>query len=84
MSDQAGFVTTIDSRTPEREASFAASGGCAALIEWLKAEMLDDETAMINARDHGEWDRYHRLDGHKAALVHVIHHIRAMQHNTRI
>ena len=82
MSDIPGFKTTIDSRTPEREASFAASGGCAALVEWLKAKMLDDEGAMINARDHGEWDRYHRLDWHRSGLLHVLHHIRAAQHNS--
>lgn len=54
---------------------------CAALVDWLKAEMDDDEIAKINARDHGEWDRYHRLEGHRMGLLHVLHHIRAAQHN---
>jgi hypothetical protein len=48
------------------------------LVEWLKAEKLDDEAAQINARDHGEWDRYHRLEGHKDGLIHVVHHLRTI------
>lgn len=54
------------------------------LRAWLKNEILEDEGAMINARDHGEWDRYHRLDGHKGALVHVLHHLRAMRQNDKV
>jgi len=50
---------------------------------WLKIEILEDEGAMINARDHGEWDRYHRLDGHRSALVQVIHHLRSIRQNDK-
>jgi len=70
--------------TPNNEAvssphSADISGFAAALIEWLKAEMDEDELAKINARDHGEWSRYNFLEGHRSALLHVIHHIRAEQ-----
>ncbi len=53
----------------------------AALIAWLQAEMDEDELAKINARDHGEWDRYHRLEGHRSGLLHVLHHLRAEHWN---
>lgn len=65
----------------QREARFAASGGCAALLEWLRQQTDEDDLAMINARDHGEWSRHDALQGHRSGMVHVIHHIRAMQHN---
>lgn len=52
------------------------------LVKWLTAEILDDEGAMINARDNGEWDRYHRLEGHKDALLHVKNHLTAMRLKT--
>lgn len=63
------------------EHSFAAPPGYAALIKWLKAEILDDEGAMINARDHAEWERLRYLEGHKAGLLAVKHHLRAARHN---
>ena len=80
-NDRAGGRQPEPSKTPE-PSTLASATCCAALIEWLKTEILEDEGAMINARDHGEWDRYHRLDGHRGGFVHVIHHIRAAQHNT--
>lgn len=63
---------------------FAPCPGCAALVDWLKAEMDDDEIAKINARDHGEWPRYEHLEGHRTGLLHVLHRIRGAQHNVRM
>lgn len=67
--------------TAKVQGQFAPCPGCAALVDWLKAEMDDDEIGKINARDHGEWSRYEHLEGHRTGLLHVLHHIRAAQHN---
>jgi len=52
------------------------------LIDWLRQEMDEDDLAMINARDHGEWDRYHRLEGHRGGLLAVVHHLEALRRET--
>ena len=73
----------IQGITQTASPALAPVNGYAALIAWLQAEMDEDELSKINARDHGEWDRYHRLEGHRSGLLHVLHHLRAEQHNDR-
>lgn len=68
--------------TPELRAKLDAQKD--PLIAWLKAEMDLDEIAKINARDHGQWDRYHSLEGHRQGLLHVIHHLRAERQNDKL
>jgi hypothetical protein len=46
------------------------------LIKWLEEQILEDEGAMIHARDAGHWDRYHGLEGHRNGLVDVLNHLR--------
>jgi|SRR6185369_7716405 len=70
-----GINRNFDER--EAQAALAASNGSAALVAWLKAEMLDDESAMIYAKDAGEWERYRRLEAHRDGLLHVLHHVNA-------
>lgn len=78
---RAGGEQPKAAQNSEAEGQFAPCHGCAALVDWLKAEMDDDEIGKINARDHGEWSRYEHLEGHRTGLLHVLHHIRAAQHN---
>lgn len=66
------------------EASFdPSSPPSSPLIEWLTTEILDDYGAIIDAREHAEWNRLRYLEGHKAGLLAVVHHIRAEQHNEK-
>lgn len=46
--------------------------------EFIDSEVTDDEGAIVNARDHGEWDRLKYLEGHKAGLLWVKHHVQAL------
>lgn len=48
------------------------------LFDWCEQQKLEDEGAMITARDQGDWNRYHRLEGHKMAILKVQHKIREL------
>lgn len=59
------------------------SGWAASIVGVLDKEIIEDEGAMITARDAGQWERAWWLEGHKIGLLRAKQMLTEKQPNVR-